>query len=434
MRKNIKQVIANYKHRGAVSLFVVIFSAFLFVAVTVGFTALMVSDQNRATDSDLAQSARDSAEAGIEEAKRVLAQLELCNQQGSNTDPNCIRIANAVSAGECGTIPAALGISPTNAETIIEKSPSSSDSQLEQAFTCVKINPDTLTYEGRLDGESDMRVVPIRATGDVSRIKVSWVQNDTTSVSSSDNISPSWDSKGINGSSTVWSGNPPKMPAKSEWNSYGSILRVGSYQYPAGEMNLTEIDNSSRTAFLYPTTSGSGGRTEFRMDDVDKHTHPEFDGLEGMSRISLVDEPNMPQNIRCNEPTSGNEGDFLCSATFDLAEPISSASGGMRTYLTLSSIYNSTMFRVQLIGSDGSPVRFQNVQPEIDATGRANNVLRRLVARVESADAGRAPYPRAALGSANSICKAYLITDSADEYTDYRDHANCPDITSPESP
>lgn len=424
MRENIKQLLSNQKQRGAVSLFVVIFSAFLFVAVTVGFTVLMVSDQNRATDNDLAQSARDSAEAGIEEAKRVLAQLEACGQgagrESAAAGNDCNRIANAVNSGECGTIRAAQGL-PADEETIISKD--ITDEQLEQAFTCVKINQDTLTYEGRLDGEGDVRVVPIRGVGDIASVKVSWVRSDT---SSGGRISPSHDSRGVNGS-TIWSQSPPIMPSKGAWNSYGSILRVGSFQYPAGgEISISGADESSRTAFLYPTTSGAGGVTSFDMNQVDKHSPPPEAG-----RLSIVDDPNVPVNIRCGGSGSG-DGSFLCSATFNLAQPVSS---NVRSFLTLSSIYNSTEFRVELTGPDGNPVRFQNVQPEIDSTGRANNVFRRLVARVESADAVRAPYPRAALGSSNSVCKAYLITDSAEEFIDYGvQSGDCPDVTNPLNP
>ena len=202
MNKTLLKKINFKNNKGAVSLFVVVFSAFLFVAVTVGFTVLMVSDQNRATDNDLSQSARDSAEAGIEEAKRVLAQLESCNQRNTNEMPapernDCERIARAVSRGECGTVREALGMEPRDQETIIKKD--SSDETLDQAYTCVKINPDTLSYEGRLDGETDMRVVPVRSVSDVSRIRVSWVKNDATVVGSGEaiEISPSYNSMGL---------------------------------------------------------------------------------------------------------------------------------------------------------------------------------------------------------------------------------------------
>ena len=101
-----------------------------------------------------------------------------------------------------------------------------------------------------------------------------------------------------------------------------------------------------------------------------------------------------------------------------------------KTYLSLAALYNATDIQLELL-HNGQPVALRNVQAEIDVTARAGTMYRRVVARVEDASHTQAPYPRAALSSPGSICKAYIITDSADEFDAQTTGTTCPDVRNP---
>ncbi len=426
--------------RGAVSLFVVIFTALLFVTITVGFTILMLSNQQQSSNNDLAQSALDSAQAGTEDAKRVLARLADCEERGqlkpsASEYTVCHRIKQAVFSHDCNTINRAIG-SGTDAERLVQKT--ESDQKLEQAYTCVKINTETDSYIGKTKGEDEIRVIPLRAAQKFDHVRVSWLTADDMSLPSGQTVNFDLPTYPNSGTTEAGGAEPEtvRLLTKQEWldQNRGAVLRVQTMQYTPGEVNLTAMDNSQRTAFLYPNNLvnssprlASQSATSFlesviNLGLVDQHRsitptdHLAPAGMDGPYGI------NTPQLVKCNPQPSG----YMCQTDIQLPE----SNDGKFAYLTLASFYRETSFKVELIKADGSIANFNNVQPEIDATGRANDVFRRIVSRVEGADANQAPYPRAEVGTSASMCKNFVVTDDPDDFHDYTNDkpTTCPDI------
>ena len=93
--------------------------------------------------------------------------------------------------------------------------------------------------------------------------------------------------------------------------------------------------------------------------------------------------------------------------------PVISANS-QTAFLNLSAFYNRTDYKIELL-NDSTPVLFDGVQPEVDSTGRANDLFRRVVSRVEIGNTFN--YPLAALESRNNICKNFSVTTDAADYS-----------------
>lgn len=378
------------KQLGAVSLFVVIFSALLMTVVTIGFIQLMVRDQQQATADDLSQSAYDSAQAGVEDAKRLLLLNQQCQNNAAPSTVNCATIASALTpaAGSSETACDALAksgiVGETNNETIIQQSETDVNSaKLDQAYTCVKIAINTTDYTGALSAnQSD--IVPITGVSPFDTVEVSWFSRDDIS-STTNNPSIGFPAVGAN---------VPLPPMGSQWQyNYPSLMRVQLMQ-TGGSFKLTDFDNSqagnksdANTLFLYPSATGLT-TSDFALD----------------ARRSPT---NAPQQIKCS--TTFVSSQYACVATIKLPAPIDGNVANRNAYLRLTSLYNGAHYKIRLL-SGGSDVQFNGVQPIVDSTGRANDMFRRVQARVQLT--GNFTYPQAAIDLGGSLCKNFVVTDS----------------------
>jgi Tfp pilus assembly protein PilX len=388
MMKQIRE-----RQTGAVSLFVVIFAALLMTIVTVSFVQLMIKDQQQATLSDLSQSAYDSAQAGVEDAKRLLLLDQSCKNGTAASAVNCSAIANALvpvvgqSETSCDTLARSGIVSETNDETIIQQSEGDASDQLDQAYTCVKIRVNTDDYRGDV-GVNESDVVPIRGVSAFDTVELSWFSRDDVSADTND-LTVGFPSTGADVS---------LPPVGNKWQfNYPPLMRTQLMQLGSGAP-LTDFDSSqpgnksnANTLFLYPTENGLTEK-DFALD----------------ARRSPS---NAPQPIKCND--SFVTGEFACKVTLHLPAPINGSNDNRNAFLRLTALYNKAHYKITL--KNGSEiVKFDQVQPEVDSTGRANDLFRRILARVELK--GDFTYPEAAVDMTGNLCKNFMITDQEAGY------------------
>jgi hypothetical protein len=179
------------------------------------------------------------------------------------------------------------------------------------------------------------------------------------------------------------------------------------------DFDTTTADNKSNnsTLFLYPAIAGASTSipTNFLYDT--RHS---------------TSVPMAPQQVQCAK-TLGAAQQYACSVSIKLQAPVDGNVNNRGAYLRLSALYNATHYTIQL--SNGpTPALFDNVQPVVDSTGRANNLFRRVSSRIELK--GAMAYPEAAIDIAGGLCKNFLVTDNAADYQDFATSA-CTSATPP---
>lgn len=378
--------------RGAVSLFVVVFATLLMIIITISFIQLMIKDQRQATASDLSQSAYDSAKSGVEDAKRLLLVDQACRNNTAPASVNCVAVATSVDSDACNTVQVGLfGGSPDDdTETLIQQD--EGDKSLQQAYTCVKIDAVTADYKG-IVGMGQSNIVPLKGDGDFDSVTISWFTRD--------DIAAATNSLVVGFPSSGGQVDLPRMGSRWAVN-YPPLLRTQLMQTGAS-FALSDADaanagkSNANTLFLYPSATGVSSMS-FALD-------------------ARRDQLNAPQQARCINNFS--LGEYACSVTISLPEPINGSVSVRNAFLRLSALYNGTHYKVQLSRA-GTPVEFDRVQPEVDSTGRANDMFRRVKSRIEFKS--DFIYPEAALDLEGDLCKSFIITD---QNSDYVNSATC---------
>lgn len=388
-----KVVYQRSSERGGASLFIVIFAAMLMTIITLSFIQLMLSDQRQATATDLSQSAYDSAQAGVEDAKRLLLFQKSC--QGSATTP-CAQATQAINSRECYSVKWGLtGDASSRGETTVERSASAGvgdDTALDQAYTCVKVTPDTDDYKGGLLTDGSSTLVPLKGLTSFNTVELSWA--DKSNVGGVAAAIPYGNSTG----STI-------LPAAAAWNPATPAMMRAQLVQTSGAFTLADFDtenagkSNANTLFFFPTTTGSTV-SGFALDERRNPSTPA--------------QPQ-PQRVTCKPDLKLDN--YACSVRISLPDPIGGDKDSRaNAFLRLSSVYVGTNFQVRLFNG-ASLVKFDNVQPIIDSTGRANDLYRRVETRVElSADV---TYPDAAVDVRGDLCKNFMVTDAPAGYINY---------------
>ena len=367
--------------QGATALVIVMFAVLLFVTVTVGFMKIMSLEQSRSNDNELSQGAYDSALAGVEDGKRVLAACAADAESDACTalaaDPVCTTVSDAK-----------IVEAQANGEVYLKTSSGANGTDFQQSYTCVKISRNTRDYKGSLKAdESNVVPLTVASTNSFDTVHFYWYAKDPASPLKKPLLS--------NAAS-------PSLPKLVDWDTSGNnanppIMRLQLMQYSAGSFKQADFDSNgaSHTLYLYPNLSGVTA-LDFASD--------------GRRAGTLA-----PTLVKC-ESDFVHDG-YACEATIKVPDAIGMGGDMLnrRAYLRVTTVYNAADYKI-VLEKGGAGVDFNGVQPSIDSTGRAADVFRRVDARVELVDPNESLlYPRATVDITQNFCKTFIVAlDPAD--------------------
>jgi hypothetical protein len=391
------------RQKGAVSLFLVIFVALLIVTIATAFIRIMIQDQMQATANDLSKSALDSANAGVEDAKRAI--VEYYRPDSDTGKPNCSTIATGVNR-RCDDLRSALfgdttppndgwtsgcqatknaGVATlTNGEVLV-KSNNADDDQLNQAYTCIKVQMNPSDNVGALTpGTSRFIHLKTKDNAPFTKVKIQWYSLTQGQTLDLDGSVPYELPK-------TWPANRPAV-VRAQLLQYRSNFQLSNF-------DTAGINKNNLTSFLLPSSTPGLNTAAFSNDFRQDQTS------------------GAPQQVSCSLATTNR---YACEVTIDLpcaADPCTdypTQNNDRDAYLKISQYYSAanTDYRISMINNDGTEVRFADVQPVVDSTGRANDIFRRIRSRIDLG-VSSIPNPEATVDVTRSLCKEFVVTNDS---------------------
>ena len=427
---------------GAASFYVVAFSTLILLIIVASFTALVIAQITRSSNADLAQSAYDSALAGVEDAKLAFYNYQKCLAQGETADEG-INDDGVVTCGEiiyamdnpdklgnlkCDVVSFILGRGKLDEDGGIQYGPvtieesSEKGNNMSQAYTCATITTELGDYRATLSKSQPIKAVRPRFDGveakNIKKIRVSWGPENNSETQVQD--SSFYFNNIVNGEVVFGSG--PDAASNPATISV-AILQTGE-SFNTDDFDKVYVDENGKNGktdrsmvYLVPT-----GDVEVANKTVIGNYHgiyvsnPDTDvGTNLLSKGALVKSNDRSSESSYDDETYQNvpyvvycegTGDLACSVEIELPEPVSGERsdntfvvvvglpyGGPETTFSLEFFCKEGMCGKEIVDSeDGestinrTQAVLKGMQIGVDVTGRANDLFRRVETRLEAND------------------------------------------------
>jgi len=392
------------KQSGVVAILTVLLFSMLLAILTVGFMRIMIIEQKQTLEDALGKSAYNSAQAGIEDAKRAIA---YCNSPAvlgnAGLKLSCDQqLFNDQCPGFVSNRYAATTLFETNLgiPTINASAPAGSgvgDSTLNQGYSCVIVKKNTTNILGRLSpyGDNNSAMYELKTTSPYTVVKLFWHNN------SQDGVPTIPDSPRTSDGARIFLdfGNP-RSGAWSTDNSGATnapaVMRITLITMPEGTFSLDAA--TMKTYFLYPAKTASPNYAFGITDANNVKTNPTVGSQRG--------------EVTCTGlAVLGYEG-YTCGVGITFSDGVSAFQQSSNRYILVQPLYRSTSFSiVARLNGTSADLPFDGAQYSIDSTGYASTAFRRVEARAHLG--GNGALSGATLDLGKSLCKSFSVGRTA---------------------
>lgn len=435
---------ARRYRRGAASFYIVAIATLILAVVATSFAMVVIAEVTRSSNDELAQSAYDSAMAGVEDAKLAFLNYQKCIANGAYEDAEsdgpevtCQDIVYYMNHPSCDMVGWILGRVPkgVSAEVAVGGAGDGSSGSggggsgsggvggdsvgTGQAYTCVKIDLSLSDYRSRLTGANVVRVVKADLDGilanDVKKVRFSWyLNNDTDEVANYLNVVPNLGAAEFETQSRV-----AFLSAGATGVAVPPVVALQLIQtnetFKLSDFDVTGTEITNRaTMYLVPTNDSEVAASGLAGNYLGVGTKI---SAKQIAKTNDRTASNLPMVVDCS-----GEGEFACSVELELPRVVGavsedgSVSAGVRNNETFRLVVGlpyaqvDTDFSVEFLcdegvvcsksasdggdsdgasgSSAGNIANLSGAQVKIDATGRANDMYRRVEVRLEAAGSG----------------------------------------------
>lgn len=347
---------------GLVSFFVTVIIMMILSLIVLSFARITQREQRQTLDRQLNTQAFYAAESGVNDALAVLRNVPL-------DDP---RLA-ADYTSSCEGFGAAFGLPPGEMDPL---------GPISYSCLMVDLTPRQLRFEQQT-GQS--QVLPIQPESSLATLRIEWraLHTNTPSIS------------GCPAALTTPGTFLSSMPSAPQPSCDFATLRIEFVPVPVGGATRAQMMNERAIFFVQPMRHPACPDTD--PDCVNVYPTTGFTSGQGSGQ-------GRPVAARRCLAGPGN-------ATQACMHEFTGMGAFGRGYVRITPLYHGTNAVITGLTSGNDQVSFRGAQVAIDVTGKANDVLKRIVVHrpLQTASDGSNPLPGFALQSEQTQCKRRLV-------------------------